>query len=171
MAAVLILNHAAGSVNGDRAAVSPEKIAGAFTEAGRPVRLVLAEPARLRAALEEAVTARPEAIFVGGGDGTMNTAAGVLAGTGVPLGPVPLGTLNHFARDLGLPGEWREAVPVLATAAPRAVDVGEVNGRVFVNNCSLGSYPEAVRQRDRLRRQTGHGKWRAMALASFRVFR
>lgn len=171
MAAVLILNHAAGSVNGDRAAVSPEEIADAFAQAGRPVRLVLAEPARLRAALDEAVAARPEAIFVGGGDGTMNTAAGALAGTGIPLGPVPLGTLNHFARDLGLPGEWREAVPVLAAAAPRAVDVGEVNGRIFVNNCSLGSYPEAVRQRDRLRRQAGHGKWRAMALASFRVFR
>lgn len=171
MAAILILNHAAGSVNGDRDAVSPEEIVAAFAEAGQPVALRLAEPAQLRGALEDAVAARPEAIFVAGGDGTMSTAAGVLAGTGIPLGPVPLGTLNHFARDLGLPPDWRAAVPVVAAATPRAVDVGEVNGRVFVNNCSLGSYPEAVRQRDRLRRQAGHGKWRAMALASFRVFR
>lgn len=171
MPAILILNHAAGSVNGDRAAVSPDEIVAAFLQAGRPVSLRLAEPAQLQAALETAVAARPAAIFVGGGDGTMSTAASVLAGTGLPLGPVPLGTLNHFARDLGLPAAWQDAVPLLASATPRAVDVGEVNGRVFVNNCSLGSYPEAVRQRDRLRRQAGHGKWRAMALASFRVFR
>lgn len=169
--AILILNHAAGSVNGDRAAVAPGEIATAFIHAGRPVSLRLTEPAQLQATIKEAAARHPEAIFVGGGDGTMNTAAGVLAGTGIPLGPVPLGTLNHFARDLGLPAEWKEAVPVLAAARPRPVDVGEVNGRVFVNNCSLGSYPEAVRQRDRLRRQAGHGKWRAMALASFRVFR
>ncbi|MES2696077.1 MAG: diacylglycerol kinase family protein [Verrucomicrobiota bacterium] len=171
MSAILILNHAAGSVNGDRDAVLPEEVVAAFAEAGITVTLRASAPDQLRATLAAAVAARPSAIFVGGGDGTISTAAGVLAGTGIPLGVLPLGTLNHFARDLGLPIDWKEAVAALAVAPTRAVDLGEVNGRIFVNNCSLGSYPEAVRHREKLRHEHGRGKWLAMALATFAVFR
>jgi diacylglycerol kinase family enzyme len=87
------------------------------------------------------------------------------------LGVLPFGTLNHFARDIGVPLSWREAVSALASAPVKPVDVAEVNGRIFINNCSLGSYADAVRRRDALRRERGHGKWRAMILASWTVFR
>jgi diacylglycerol kinase family enzyme len=72
---------------------------------------------------------------------------------------------------VGFPAGWREAVAALATGDCRPVDVGEVNDRVFINNCSIGSYAEAVRKRDALRRMHGSGKWWAMMRATIAVFR
>jgi len=171
MRALLILNDAAGSLNGDRDAASPAEVVAAFAAAGLPVGLRPGPPAQLTATFRAAVQERPEVIFVGGGDGTISTAAGCLVDTPIALGVLPLGTLNHFARDLGLPTPWRDAIPALVGGSTRTIDVGEINGRVFINNCSLGSYPEAVRRRDALRRAHGSGKWAAMALASIAVFR
>ena len=73
-------------------------------------------------------------VIAGGGDGTISAVASVLAGTGKVLGVLPLGTRNHFARDLGISGDLAEAVRVLSEGMERRVDVGEVNGRVFINN-------------------------------------
>ncbi len=171
MHAVLILNQGAGAVTGERADVTPETLRAAFAAGGADVAVQLTSPAQLEAAVRAAAARRPEAIIVGGGDGTISTTAACLAGTPIALGVLPLGTLNHFARDLGLPAAWREAATALATGTMRQVDVGEVNGTVFINNCSIGSYPEAVRRREILRREHGRGKWVAMAMASATVFR
>ena len=171
MKALLILNDAAGSVNGDKDAVTADAVLEAFAKAGITVEPRVAPPKRLCETLQAAVDERPDALFVGGGDGTVSAAAGCLVGTEVALGVLPLGTFNHFARDLGLPLPWHEALAALATAQPRSVDVGEVNGRIFINNCSLGSYPDAVRERDALRRTRGAAKGFAMLLATIKVFR
>lgn len=171
LSATLILNHEAGSLNQGNDAVAPTDVAQALRDCGFLVRVERVAPGALRQTIETAVARRPEAVLVGGGDGTISTAARCLVGTGIPLGVLPLGTLNHFARDLGLPGDWKAAVAALRTSERRTVDVAEVNGRIFINNCSLGSYPEAVRRRDALRRQHGHGKAKAMLLASIAVFR
>lgn len=112
---------------------------------------------------------RFDAVVAGGGDGTIGAVAGVLAGSGVAFGVLPLGTLNHFAKDLGLPQEIEGAVAVIANRATRMVDVAEVNGRIFVNNSSIGLYAAMVADRDRQRRRAGWGKWPAMALAAARV--
>ena len=90
-------------------------------------------------------------------------------GTAVPLGVLPLGTLNHFAKDLGLPQDVDGAVRVIAAGQTRDVDVAEVNGRVFINNSSIGIYPYMVVDRDRRQSADGHGKWPAMALAFVRM--
>ena len=100
-----------------------------------------------------------DVIVAGGGDGTIHTIAAVLAGTGVPLGILPLGTLNHFAKDLGIPMELHDAVDVVAAARGVNVDVGEVNGIVFINNSSIGVYPYMVLDRERLRRRRRLQKW------------
>ncbi len=171
MNAALILNQAAGSLQGQSASASPEDIQAAFRAEGVDVSPRLAEPGRLCDAMQAALAAGAKAIFVGGGDGTISTAAGCVAGRDVPLGVLPLGTLNHFARDLGVPADWRAAVPALARGTVRATDLGEVNGRVFINNCSLGAYASAVRKRDALRHQRGWGKWWSMALATCDEFR
>ena len=171
MRASLILNPGAGSLHGDRDAVDTEAFRAAFAAHGITVAVRIAPPRQLGELLEAVIAERPDAIFVGGGDGSISTAAGFLAGSGIPLGVLPLGTLNHFARDLGVPVDWRDAVAALAHGERRAVDVGEVNGRVFINNCSIGSYAEAVRKRDALRRTHGTGKWWAMTLATVAVFR
>jgi diacylglycerol kinase family enzyme len=116
-------------------------------------------------------------IVLGGGDGTLSGGAALLADSGKVMGVLPLGTLNHFAHDLGMPDDLAEGLTVIAAGATRAVDLAEVNGRVFLNNCSIGLYPSAVRQRERLRRLHGTAKWTAMArgawdsLRRFRVLR
>jgi diacylglycerol kinase family enzyme len=171
MNALLILNDGAGSVNGEKDAVTSDAVLGAFSRAGISVAARVAPPKRLCETLQAAADERPDALFVGGGDGTISAAAGCLVDTNIALGVLPLGTFNHFARDLGLPVPWQDALAALAQARPRAVDVGEVNGRIFINNCSLGSYPDAVRERDALRRAHGAAKWLAMLLATIKVFR
>ena len=60
------------------------------------------------------------------------------------LGVLPLGTLNHFARDAGIPLDLEEAVAAIAGGRTRQVDVAEVNGRIFINNSAVGLYPELV---------------------------
>src|SRR5215212_2275479 len=85
-----------------------------------------------------------DALVAGGGDGTINGAAAAVEGTNVPLGILPMGTLNHFAKDTGIPLLLDEAVATIAAQQTRRVDVGELNGRVFVNNSSIGIYPFLV---------------------------
>ncbi|MFL6333161.1 MAG: diacylglycerol/lipid kinase family protein [Pyrinomonadaceae bacterium] len=111
------------------------------------------------------------AVVAGGGDGTVGSVAGALAGTDRPLGVLPLGTLNHFAKDLGIPLSLAEAARNICEGREVPVDVGEVNGRVFVNNSSLGLYPRIVRRREKLQEREGSGKWAAFLRASLAVLR
>jgi diacylglycerol kinase family enzyme len=167
----IILNEEAGKAGHTPPGGSPDELRAAFAAAGIDVEIATPPTHGLEQAVRAAVAWRPDAVVIGGGDGTVRTAAAILAGTGVPLGVLPLGTFNHFAKDLKLPTDVKEAVAILATRAARDVDVGEVNGRVFINNCSLGAYAEAVRRRDALRARRGIGKWWAMCRASFEEFR
>jgi YegS/Rv2252/BmrU family lipid kinase len=114
---------------------------------------------------------RPPLIVAGGGDGTMNTLASVLAGSDTALGILPLGTLNHFARDVGIPLEIEAAVQTVVEGKRKAVDVGQVNGRVFVNNSSIGLYPAMVHLREKQQRRLGRNKWQAMLWAMHTVLR
>ena len=107
-------------------------------------------------------------LIVGGGDGTISAAASALAGTDTLLGILPLGTLNHFARDLGLPTDLDEAAKLIAAGKDRRVDIGEMNGRVFINNSAIGLYPLMVVDRDLQRRRLGRSKRLAMIVASLR---
>jgi diacylglycerol kinase family enzyme len=101
-------------------------------------------------------------VVAGGGDGTVNAVAGALAGRAVPLGVLPMGTLNHFAKDVGIPRALEAAVRNIFTGRVTHVDVGQVNGRVFVNNSGIGFYPRFVRQREDLER---HGRVKRVAFA------
>ena len=111
-----------------------------------------------------------DAVVVGGGDGTFLTA--ILAGLGTthPLGLLPLGTINLFTRDLGLPQDPIKAAERLADSDISQIDLAEVNGMPFAIWASLGMHPWMVRRRDHLQRE-GISKWRAMALAALRALR
>lgn len=142
------------------------RIEGAFADANVEVDVVdisQVQPSRL---LERARASGACAVVAGGGDGTINAVASALVGHDLPLGILALGTLNHFARDLGIPVELEEAVRIVAAGRIREVDVGEVNGRVFLNNSSMGLYPRIVRKRDTIMERLGRGKWVSAFLAA-----
>lgn len=105
-------------------------------------------------------------IAVSGGDGTISSIATLISGTSLPLGVIPSGTLNHFAKDNNIPLDPMEAVKVIADYKIKRVDTAEVNGRVFINNSSIGLYPKMVKHRERL----GGNKWVAMGMAFIRIF-
>ena len=110
-------------------------------------------------------------LIAAGGDGTIRAVAAAILDTDATLGVLPAGTLNHFARDLGLPPDLASCVKVLKTGAVRAVDAAEVNGHVFLNNSGLGVYPSMVTQREKRRRRFGQSKWMAFFLAGVATIR
>lgn len=122
--------------------------------------------------VDEQVRSGHRSILVaGGGDGTLGAAAAAVVGTDVALGVLPLGTLNHFAKDLGLPIKLGAAMDVIAANKPVAIDVAEVNGRVFLNNSSIGIYPFFVAERSAQQRRRGLGKLLAFGPALARTLR
>jgi undecaprenyl-diphosphatase len=117
---------------------------------------------------EAARTGRAKALGVAGGDGSVAAAAAVALEHGLPLAVIAAGTLNHFARDVGLETPQDTADAVTSGQAVR-VDVAEVNGTPFLNTSSIGAYPEMVRRRDRLSGRMG--KWLALTVAAAQVLR
>ena len=147
------------------------QLADLFGAAGLLLRLVsFGSGAEAVDAARRAAAAGDDAVVAGGGDGTMSTVASALAGTDMPMGVLPLGTLNHFAKDLGLPLDLGEAVKTIAARRTVKVDLGEVNGRTFLNNSSIGIYPDIVMEREALRRQ-GYRKWTAFVAATATILR
>ena len=118
-----------------------------------------------------AILGKPKTIVVGGGDGTLNAAAGLLIGSGIALGVLPLGTFNHFAKDLHVPLDLGSAVTTIAEGYCAQVDVGAVNDRFFLNNASLGIYPQLVETRHLEQQRLGHGKRPAFVWAALAVLR
>ena len=108
-------------------------------------------------------------IIVGGGDGSVSAAASALAGSDCKLGILPLGTLNHFARDLGIPFAIGEAADLIAKGHSRTVDIAEVNGLIVVNTSAIGLYPLMVLDRETQQRRLGRSKRLAMIVASLRT--
>ena len=102
-------------------------------------------------------------VIAAGGDGTINAVATALAGSDAVLGVLPLGTLNHFARDMGLPLDLDQALLAIAQGYSRPVDVAEVNGRIFLNNAALGMYPGIVALRERRLRYQQLKRWRRLS--------
>jgi diacylglycerol kinase family enzyme len=149
-----------------------EAIAAAFEKAGAAIEII---PVRVGSELvklaERAVKAGHPVVVAGGGDGTINAVACAVAGTDSAMGVLPLGTLNHFAKDLRIPLELDEAACVIVANHQARVDVAEVNGRIFINNSSLGLYPQLVRVRENQRRRLGRSKWHALFWATLTVLR
>ena len=150
---------------------SAQALVDLFAAQGRQASVELATSGSGLAELAGRAARKNTGIVVaGGGDGTVNCVASALVGTNLCLGVLPMGTLNHFAKDLRIPLQLEAAVGVIASGQPQRVDVGEVNGRIFLNNSSLGLYPRLVRERERLR-DMGSSKWRAMARAAGAVLK
>lgn len=151
----LILNPGSGAGSAEEITA---RVTTAFQAGGREVRITLARSAtELREAVRGAIAGKAEAVVAGGGDGTVSAVAAGLLSHDTPLGVLPLGSLNHFARDLGVPLVLEEAVQVILAGHTTVIDVGEVNGHTFLNNASLGLYPHIVLAR---RKHPARGMWK-----------
>ena len=140
-----------------------------FAKAGVQTRLErVREPGDVAARARQAAS-RGDVLVAAGGDGTVSTVAGVAVETNATFGVLPMGTLNHFAKDVGIPLHLEGAVSVIIAGHVRPLDVGEVNGRIFVNNSSVGLYPRMVLERKAEERR-GHRKWIAFAIAMLRTW-
>ncbi|MEO7009675.1 MAG: diacylglycerol kinase family protein, partial [Caldimonas sp.] len=141
-----------------------ERLRALFERAGAHAEIALARGgAELATCIETAIAQHPAVIVAGGGDGTISSVGAALVDSAIALGVLPLGTLNHFARDAGVSLDLERAVDAIVNGRPTPVDVGEVNGRIFLNNSSLGLYPDIVRDRERQQKRLGRGKWPALA--------
>lgn len=148
-----------------------EHIGRISRELGIEAQIVVARSGdELTPSAARAVGEKRQRVVAGGGDGTINAVAGALVGSGAALGVLPIGTLNHFAKDVGIPLGLEAAVRNVFAGEVIKVDVGEVNGRVFVNNSGVGVYPHIVRQREE-EQHHGHAKWVAFMLAVGSVLR
>jgi diacylglycerol kinase family enzyme len=170
MRAVVIINAASG-VRDRKLDEESARIAAGLKAGGVEASILQVEGPRLTEAAGEAAAGGAEAVVMAGGDGTMSAGATALAGGDCPMGVLPLGTLNHFARDLGIPQDLDGALQVVAAGFVRRVDVGEANGRVFLNNASIGLYPHAVVVREKQQDEKGTGKWLAMCRAALETLR
>jgi YegS/Rv2252/BmrU family lipid kinase len=126
--------------------------------------------AELTELAREAARGSYEAIVAGGGDGTISSVAAAVVDSNKVLGVLPLGTLNHFARDLKIPFDLETAAQTIVAGHTTEVDVAEVNNRIFLNNSSLGLYPVIVREREKLQR-LGSSKWPAFVWATIQALR
>lgn len=141
-----VIVNAAGGTASRAGEGLPEQLEATFAAAGQAIALELVDGEGLPAALRKHATARR--IAVGGGDGTLATAAGAISRGAGELAILPLGTRNHFARQLGIPLALNDAAALAAQGAARLVDLAEADGRVFINNLSAGAYVELVRRRE-----------------------
>src|SRR3954471_21081525 len=160
---LVVVNAGSGTLSraGER-----ERLGRLLHEAGlRPTIVEVTEGGKIGAAVDGDAS---DVVVAAGGDGTINAVAARLLGSERTLGVIPGGTLNHFAKDLGIPQDFEGAVAVLRAGVTRRVDVAELNGRPFLNNSSLGMYPQIVREREKIQRH-GFRKWTAFAAAVARV--
>jgi len=159
-----------GSGTNDKSEVS-RQLNELFEASGLRAHISLAKSgAQVVALARRAAQGDSQTIVAGGGDGTVSSIAAELVDTTKTLGVLPLGTLNHFAQDLHIPLDLEGAVKVISGGRILSVDVGEVNGHLFLNNSSLGLYPSIVRERQKQQR-LGSGKWPAFLWAAVAVLR
>ncbi|MGE5567413.1 MAG: diacylglycerol/lipid kinase family protein [Rhodospirillales bacterium] len=160
---IVILNEVSGGGDGSRTAL---RLVDALRKAGLEPRVSVVSRGSATTELAARLAGEGEqTVVAAGGDGMIGAVAQGLAGTGAALGVIPIGTFNHFAKDLGIPVEMEAAARTIAKGHAIPVDAGEVNGRIFVNNSGIGLYPSIVVKRRR-REQRGTGKWLAMAWAA-----
>ena len=172
----MTITHVAVVLNGKAGALLDQEEAGgmlekALAEAGLTAVVIPQEAGSLPERIRQAGEAGAEAVVVAGGDGTVVCAGHALAGTGVPLGILPFGTMNLLAKDLGLPiGDVARALAVVASGTVRAIDVGDVNGHSFLCASMLGLPARLGRTREETR-GSGLRLLSRMAPAAIRLLR
>lgn len=160
----MLINRSGGTAAAMGATLT-SAVEEAFARAGREISLDLLDGDEITDAARQ--YAGEPLVVVGGGDGTIGAVASALAHTSSALGVLPLGTRNHFARQLGVPLDLGYAAQLAVSGQRRRIDIGAAGDRVFVNNASFGIYTRVVRLRDR----KGGPKWLGSIRAAIHALR
>lgn len=163
--AVILINQGGGSAGDD----ARTRVSAVLREAGIAGEAELVAGDQLGERAAAAVKAGEKLVIAAGGDGTLSAVAAALAGSGTALGILPLGTLNHLARDLGISFDLAEAAAVIAAGQRRTIDLARLGNRTFVNNSAIGLYPLMVADREGQQHRLGRSKRLAMAVAAMRT--
>lgn len=156
----VVLNAGSGRHNSDE---QQALIARTLEEGGRAFEfLLIDDPARISEVARRAVglaQARQGVVVAAGGDGTINAVAAVVLASGCPFGVLPQGTFNYFGRAHAIPQDTAAAARALLGARIEAVQAGQVNGRLFLVNASLGLYPQLLEDREAWKQQLGRSRF------------
>lgn len=133
------------------------------------IKIISAHGKSVSTLIETAVNEKPYCVAVAGGDGTISAAANICSRTGTNVGIIPMGTFNNFAKDAGISINPAQAVSDIFNGITVFFDAAALNGRVFINNSSIGLYPHSVRERKRMQEMSGLNKIHAMFWASMKV--
>ena len=144
MKATVVSNASAGSIAASEASATVSRVREAFARTSVEAEILSISHESSPAAARRAAASDADVVVLGGGDGTLGTGAAALLGSHKPLGILPFGSLNHFAKDVGIPLDLDQAVGTIERGYVTEVDVGEVNGRIFLNNSSIGLYPSFI---------------------------
>jgi diacylglycerol kinase family enzyme len=167
---VIVMNSGSGH---DDKQTAEATIRAELTSSGREFEILRPEPADIATAIAGAVR-RASGIGVlvaAGGDGTLNAVAAAALEHGWPLGIIPLGTFNFYARDLGLPLDTQAATRILLDGVLRPIAVGRINDRIFLNNASFGLYRKLLEDREQLKQRFGRYRMVAAFAALMTLWR
>ena len=156
----VVLNAGSGSHQGD---VEQQVMAQIFSQAGREFEfLQIHDTAQISQIAQRAVAlaqARRGVVVAAGGDGTINAVASAVLGSGCPFGVLPEGTFNYFGRAHAIPQDTAAAARALLGASIAPVQVGQVNGRIFLVNASVGLYPQLLEDREAWKKKWGRSRF------------
>ncbi|MBA6414215.1 NAD(+)/NADH kinase [Parahaliea sp. F7430] len=166
----IVLNGGSGQGGADEAVQLMDEV---LASSNRQYEIIKVEQSSTLSAVAEWAVKQAQAqngiVVAAGGDGTLNAVCQALAGTGIPLGLVPLGTFNYFARNYGIPQDTTLATRCLLDAQLRPIQAGFVNEKIFLVNASLGIYPKLLEDREAYKQNLGRSRVVAFlsALATF----
>lgn len=166
----VVLNRDGGTLRRRDADLAARAVGETLEAAGHEVAVAAVAGKDVDAALDAAMAGPADIVMVGGGDGTVSAAAARLAGSDKALAVLPAGTMNLFARSLGIPADLDAAAAAFATGEVRAVDAAEADGRVFVHQFSVGLHTKLIRLREKASFGSRHGKMLASLRAGFAAF-
>jgi diacylglycerol kinase family enzyme len=168
----VLLNSGAGTLKGSNVCEVANEVQQFFTESGHEASVTVTTGPAMAAIIDRhRKTGDIDAIIIGGGDGSVSSAASRLHGSGIALGVLPLGTMNLYARSLAMPLTLAEALAALAEARPKPVDAGFIGERLFLHQLSLGLHPELVKRREKMAYRSRFGKILASVRAYVRTLR
>ena len=170
MHTLVLLNSGAGTLLGTEPEREAQRVRERFARSGIEAEVRALAGPQIAEAVQGALRSPDTSMIVaGGGDGTLNAVASEIIDTDKIFAALPLGTLNHLAKELGMPQDLDAAIDAIGAGVVRDMNVGEVNGHPFLLFSAIGLYADIIKHRDAQRKALGRKKWPAMFVAAVKM--